>query len=282
MPIEIPYTFVAGTKAKASEVNADFNAVANFVDQLELDSAEMETLVTTLNESKANLNGLTNEIFRMADAVSDYDGVNLRTLRRLTANCKGTIFGFKVSKQSNTAVNATSGACWDSTYTDMITSSTNLIKDQSGLSANATYYVYVTSDKETGECELVISLSNATPELPTGYEYYRRLATVTTDGSGYIDSVTNDGDVEITGKVGFIGTRLATQTSPAQQNMWIKATHDGQDYSNCWVTIGDMNVSVTGGGKWSGSDALVLPIKKGQTFSYGGAVGWSVQFYSMS
>lgn len=189
MTIDIPYTFTAGTKAKASEVNADFNAVANFVNQLEVSNTELETLIETLQSSKADLTGNLSNIFRMADAVDNYDGVNLRTLRNLTQNSKDVIKGLVIAKQSDTSVNATAGSCWDSTYTSMITTDTSLIVDQANLSSNTTYYIYITQDKETQDCQLIISLSNSTPTLPAGYEYFRLLGRAITNYTGNIVEV---------------------------------------------------------------------------------------------
>ncbi len=280
MPIEIPYSFVAGTKAKASEVNANFNAIASFVDTLENNSAELESMISTLQTSKADVNGNASNLFRMKDAVSDYDGVNLRTLKRLTANSKDSVYGLRVSKQSNTSVNATAGACWDSAYTDMINSSTSLVAEQANLSANATYYVYVTSDKETGECQLIISLSNATPTLPSGYEYYRRLATVTTDSNGYIDTIANDNEPYLESRAGFIGSQLSSQSSPAQQNMWIYAKTSAND---SWFNVVVNGLPVGNGGnagKWGSTMSCLVPVKKGQPFSVTGS-GHTVKYYSM-
>lgn len=186
MTIDIPYTFVAGTKAKASEVNANFTAVANFVNQLEVANTELDVLIQGLQTSKADLTGSNSNVFRMADALDNYDGVNLRTFKSLTENSKAIINGLIISKQSNTSVNATAGSCWDSTYTSMITTNSSLIADQSNLSANTTYYVYITQDKETKDCELIISLSNASPTLPAGFEYFRLLGKAITDASGNI------------------------------------------------------------------------------------------------
>lgn len=283
MPIEIPYTFVAGTKAKASEVNADFNAVQIFVDQLENQSAEIETNVESLGTNKANKNGDSTEVFRMADASGVYDGVNLRTFNTLSANCKGVIFGFVVSKQSNTSVNATPGACYNSTYEKMIKSDTSLTKDQAGLSANATYYVYVTSDEETGNCELVISLSNSSPELPTGYEYYRRLAVITTDSNGYIDSVVNDSGVDLTSRQGFVGITLASQTSPAQQNMFIFVKCEGHEGNYYDVYVNGVRVAYKSTAReWGDGGSALIPVKRGQSFSVGiGGSGSQVAYYSM-
>lgn len=205
MPIEIPYTFIAGTKAKASEVNANFEAMKNFVDTLEVNSAGLEADITLLQTNKADLNGSVSEIFRMADAIGQYDGVNLRTLNKLTSNSKAVINGFRVSKQSNTAINATAGSCYDSNLAELIQSATSLTKDQPGMNANAKYYVYVTADRESGECQLVISLSDASPELPIGYELYRRLATISTDANGYISEVNNDTYEDYNQKFGNAG-----------------------------------------------------------------------------
>lgn len=229
MPIEIPYTFIAGSKAKASEVNANFDAIATFVDSLETGSAELESLITQMENSKANINGSLSEIFRMGDALTDYDGVNLRTFRKLTANSKGTIFGFELAKQSNISVNATPGACWDSTFTSMMVSNTSLVAEQSNLSANTTYYIYVTSDAQTQECQLIISLSNSNPTLPTGYEYYRQLGKAITDGNGYISYVETNGIANNTKT--FTGLNLGINGTT---NLSGYIPNDGQIYI-AWV-----------------------------------------------
>lgn len=193
MPLDIPYTFIAGTKAKASEVNADFDAITSFVDELETTSAELELSITQLQNSKADKNGDTTQIFREADAVADYDGVNLRTFKNLTENSKGEVYGFKLSKQSNTSVNATPGACWDSSFNYMIKSDTSLVASQANLSVNATYYIYVVMDTTTKECSLVIDLSNSSP---SGYSCYRQLGKIITDGNGYVSYVETYGDYD--------------------------------------------------------------------------------------
>ena len=51
MPLEIPYTFIAGTKAKASEVNSNFNAVKTLVDANEVNIAQNELDIQNLERS---------------------------------------------------------------------------------------------------------------------------------------------------------------------------------------------------------------------------------------
>lgn len=281
MPVEIPYTFIAGTKAKAKEVNDNFNALAIFVDQLELSNAELEVLVNQISATKADLNGDAGNRFQVADAIGNYDAINKHTFTNLTQNTKDTVSGFVISKQGNTSVNCTPGACWDSTYTAMISSSTSLVKDQSNLSANATYYVYVTSDKETGNCELVISLSNAEPELPTGYEYFRRLGYIKTDDNGYIDLVVSENDFANSGDLSELkattpgfpsGNVLTNSTSwTATENAWVFATWKGSNCNSTLAIDGRTIFSGTSGTDRTTSEKISFPIMEGHSFALSGS-----------
>lgn len=280
MPIEIPYTFIAGTKAKAKEVNDNFNAIAIFVDQLEVSNAELESLVNQISATKAELNGDSGNRFQVADALGNFDAINKRTLTNLTLNSRDCISGFVIAKQSNTSINCTPGACWDSTYTAMISSTTSLVKSQSNLQANGKYYVYVTSDKETGNCELVISLSNATPELPTGFEYFRQLGYFTTDSNGYIQSVHNTSQANLTNVISFpdynnpSGRSLGTSYT-ATQDGWVSlsirvnpnatATYEANFSINGTVVLKDNT--------WKYADCAfgMFPISKGDTYILSGS-----------
>lgn len=193
MVLEIPYSFVPGTKAKANEVNANFNAVKVFADTNETNIATNQADIQNLENNKADLNGNISNRFQVANPTGEYDAVNKQYFMDNIANTLDYIGGFKLTIQGNTSISASAGSCWDSTYEYMITSSTALTKDQSNLGQNATYYVYVCADKEGGSNELVFSLSNATPELPSGYDYFRMLGSFTTDSSGHISTVTSTG-----------------------------------------------------------------------------------------
>lgn len=225
MPINIPYTFVAGTKAKAAEVNADFQNIKEFVDGLEIDVDSATTAVASLQANKANLNGQADEIFSMADPVGDYDGVNKRTLINLTANTRDAVTGFVVSKQTNTSVNCTPGACWDVSYTKMIQKTTSMVKTFSALSANATYYIYVTMDATTENVDLSISTSSVTPEVTTNI-YYRRLATLITDSNGYVDIIIND----YVSSTNTSGLSLPDYASKQSKNVGTTYTADKNGY----------------------------------------------------
>ena len=76
MALIIPYTFKAGTKAKAAEVNANFQQTKQFVDSLETMIGEHDVELMSMKDNKADVNGSSNNRFRVADPVSSKDAVN--------------------------------------------------------------------------------------------------------------------------------------------------------------------------------------------------------------
>lgn len=200
----IPNTFIAGTKAKSGEVNENFTSLKLFVDTLETNQATNTTDILQLEQDKADLNGNYGQRFQVADATNSFDAINKQTLLNLVSNTQEVIKGFVLSKFNDTTVSATAGSCYDSTFVYMIKSDTSLSKAQANLGNNAKYYVYVCADKDNGNCKLVISLSNTTPELPAGFEYFRQLGYFTTDGSGKIRQVLNNDDT-VAGKISANG-----------------------------------------------------------------------------
>lgn len=193
---EIPYTFIAGTKAKANEVNGNFTSIKQFVDQLESNLATAELDINNLETNKADINGSQNEVFQVADAENNKDAVNLETLKAQTANSLDVIRGFIPSMSNAITISCTAGDCWDSTYEQMISSSTALSLQDTALAANTVYYIYVCYDKETSSCKLAFSTNSTTPTLPAGYDYFRKVGSFTTNGSGHIDIVSPLGTIQ--------------------------------------------------------------------------------------
>ena len=188
MVLEIPYTFEPGTKAKASEVNADFEAIKSFVDGNEQDIARIQEDILELENDKADKNGDILQRFNVADVATtggEYNAVNLQTYKKLSANTIDLIQGYQLAKFDNNSITAQPGSCYDSTKSIIITSDATLTATQANLTANATYYVYVTYDNET--LALVIDLSNS---APGGYTNYRQLGYFKTDSNGYINANT--------------------------------------------------------------------------------------------
>lgn len=276
---EIPYTFIAGTKAKANEVNGNFTSIKQFVDQLESNLATAELDISNLETNKADINGNQNEVFQVADAENNKDAVNLETLRAQTVNSLDVIRGFIPFMSNAITISCTAGNCWDSTYKQMINSYTALSLQDTALAANTTYYIYVCYDKETSSCKLAFSTNSITPTLPAGYDYFRMVGSFTTNSSGQIDTVYPIGSVDLSSRTGFIGTYLyalpinSTIVAPHNCFVYTKLAGNG---SYIIVQINGVEVSCqTSGSKWYNSTTTLIPVKKGQiiTIAGNGAVG---------
>ena len=215
MTLDIPYTFTPGTKAKANEVNENFLAVKNSFDENEDLLEEAQTDILNLDNNKANITGAIENRFQVADAINNYDAVNKQTFNKFTANTNDYIQGYQLSKFDNNTITAQPGSCYDSTHTEMLTSDSALTATQSNLSANTTYYVYVTGGG-TASITLVISLSNATPELPVGATVYRQIGYFVTDGNGYVSRVS--GPTNVTGDGQWVGTYAVLHSTGALGN----------------------------------------------------------------
>lgn len=270
----IPNIFVAGTKAKAGEVNENFSSCKQFVDLLETNVATNELDIQALETSKADVNGNYENRFQVADPSNTYDAVNKRTLTNLTANSKDVIQGFALSRFDNTTIAATAGSCWDSTYAYMISSGTSLTKTESSLSASSTYYVYVAEDEATSTCQLVISINSSTPDIPTDYDYYRKLGSFTTNSSGYIDKVSNVDTLNTSTVLGFpnyskASGRSAGTTYTASENGFISFAAR-MNSSSYWrqTTLTISGVIVAYAGVWDGHESFCtfVPVSKGDTY----------------
>lgn len=197
MPFDIPYTFIAGQKAKANEVNQNFLGVKQFIDILEQQGATNELDIATLESNKASINGNSGYRFQVADAINSMDAVNLNTLNDLTANSKYFIGGFDLAKQSAKSIRATAGSCYDSTMEEMITSTGTLTLNTSSAGNNVTRYIFVVWNEDTLTAQLAMSTSSSTPPMPAGFTHFRRLGQFTTNGSGNILTITKDGEFNV-------------------------------------------------------------------------------------
>lgn len=269
---EIPYTFIAGTKAKANEVNGNFTSIKQFVDQLESNLATAELDINNLETNKADINGNQDEVFQVADAENNKDAVNLETLKAQTANTLDVIRGFVPSKSNKNTISCTAGDCWDSTYEVIINSSTSLSLQDTTLAASTTYYIYVCYDKETSTCKLTFSTNNTTPTLPAGFDNFRRIGSFITDGDGVIDVVSAEGSVDLNNRIGFIGSNIGGQitsstTYTADQNHWVYARVGYREKANTTITVTIDGIEVAymrSGWKYDASSSVLIPVRKGQ------------------
>lgn len=84
MAITKPFTFVAGTKARANEVNQNFDVLYSEVNSIDSTLTSIDVDIQSLKDDKANINGNASQRFQVAPAVNSYDAVNLSQLKANT------------------------------------------------------------------------------------------------------------------------------------------------------------------------------------------------------
>ena len=281
MAFIIPFIFQAGTKAKANEVNQNFNAVKQFVDILEEDTATNQLNIYQLQNNKADLNGDSSQRFQAANAIVGKDVVNKDTLEAETKNARGYINGFTLSNTS-TKITATAGSCYNSTLEYLIDSPTALQVTLSGLATNSAYSVFVCGDSSgTNAPQLTYNIST-TPTLPSGLNIYRYIGYFHTDSDAKISVINQAGVKPLPIYSGFIGTLIKTING---STVGAGKTYKTVATSNCWVygylTSDNANVTLgiaqtrggsvsnvgrfgTGGSAHGETSSCLFPLKKGQ------------------
>lgn len=194
MSIAKPFTFVANTYAKSSEVNANFDTVYSQVNSNISAISQNAVDIENLENNKADINGNTAQRFAVADAITDSDAINKRTLKASIANSIDYISGFMITKDSgspNNTIIVSDGSCYDSTKTVVLNKTNSSTKTNDNQAANATYYIYVIGNSTGSNVDILISESGVTPGLPSGYSLYRQIGYYTTDSSNNISTITS-------------------------------------------------------------------------------------------
>lgn len=192
MSIVKPFTFVAGTKAKAGEVNDNFDILYTQVNANITNIANVEGELQTLSSTKANINGDSTQRFTVADAVSSGDAINKRTLFNQISNTIDYIGGLTISKDSgspNDTILIDQGAAYDSTKEVVLKLDVLTSKQNSHQSANTAYYVYIIGNATSSSVDILISTEPNVPALPTSYTRYRKIGSYTTDDNGNISVI---------------------------------------------------------------------------------------------
>lgn len=183
-----PYTFTAGTKARASEVNANFDALYTEVNSLESRIIDYESQIQYLQNTKADINGSYLNRFAVANPITNYDAVNKQYLQNATANSIAYINGLGITKVGDATISVDAGSCYDSTNTQLLVLENSLEKQNQTQAASSVYYVYLIG-KATGNEDILISALSIDPNLPDEYLYYRRIGSYTTDSDNKITQI---------------------------------------------------------------------------------------------
>lgn len=223
MALIIPYTFKAGTKAKAAEVNANFQQTKQFVDSLETLIGEHDVELMSIKDNKADVNGSSSNRFRVADPVSSKDAVNKSFLTNAIENTIEVIRGLKCTKNSYSVITVSPGMCYDSTAKNIIRSYNYINYTTPKKIKNTKYNIFICGNDTDGDVAIRISTNNLTPDVPTGYTYYRKIGSLRTDANGNIAYVYSgddyDDDIRIT-------------------QIWRDGYNYYKIYSNGWVEQG--------------------------------------------
>ena len=289
--LQIPYIFQAGTKAKAQEVNDNFSAVAQEVNANGSEIASAKQNITTLTNTKADLNGSGLNRFSVASPINSGDAVNKGYLSNLVATA---IFGLNISKADVDYITCTKGAAFDSTNTTVLGFNEDVSKQNANQSANTTYYVYIVGNQDGTATDLHFSTSSDNPALPAGYTLFRKLGYfVTNDDSEIVDvfgnAAASQTDIQnvVSSSTGYPDlTRGVTKTwntdYSADEDGWVKMScinHDGNTMS---LLVNNIVVSGITYQSVGGAQGIVFNymIKKGWNYkAIGGNSAHSLVFY---
>lgn len=285
MSIAKPFTFVANTYAKASEVNANFDTVYSQVNTNISGIAQNATDIDNLENNKADINGSSSQRFAVADAITDTDAINKRTLRTSIANSMDYISGFTITKDSgspNNTIIVSAGSCYDSTKTVVLNKANSSTKTNDNQAANATYYIYVIGNATGSSIDILISESGVTPGLPSGYTLYRQIGYYTTDSNNNIKTITQLSNSvifnisEISPDYNSRQTKSVDTTYTADEPGWVNVYAQSTNAATTYYYINGVSYSLSSNGNYdtdtAGAGAWFL-VDVGDTYRLSSS-GW--------
>lgn len=192
MTLYLPYTFVGGTAAKAQEVNANFQQTKNYIEDLETTYANYGSLISNLQSGKADVNGSSSQVFRVAYPTGGTDAVNRGYLFRFAEWLQYVISGMHITIVDDDTISVGLGGCFDTTGNYIIENKNPYTTGSYGssLSANATYSVWVKAPTDniiTSVTGLYLVGQNDSPGILPN-EVIKRIGYVTTDGNAHFTS----------------------------------------------------------------------------------------------
>lgn len=191
--VDVPNTFVPGEVASATEVNDNFNALRDGINQNSSYISNIEDDVSNLQENKADKNGNSSEPFKVGTATLSTHAINKGTLERYIGNLVDYISGLEIVRDDDHNVLVYDGQCYDQqTKQTLLILSTSSGEERGstvleiGTQINATYNIFITGDVEGEDIEL----NATTGSIPdNSAPRFRKIGEVGTDGDGNISSI---------------------------------------------------------------------------------------------
>lgn len=297
MAITKPYTFQAGTKARASEVNQDFDILYSEVNRLGTEILNIGVDIQDVSDGKANVNGNATQRFQLANPENSYDGVNKGYLEKSIANIKDYISGYIITKDTDNSIIVSPGSCYDSTFTTVLNTTGNITKENINQGAGLTYYVYVIGDSTGAQTDILLSSKSVNPDTPSGYSLHRLLGSFITDEDSKIseiiyygnDPFKNNNIESILNLIALDYANGISISSVPTTSKTYKAPDNGAYIATTFRNSGTVTLYINGvstpyitrdtaqGGSYNN---MYVPLKKGDTIGWNSGLDYHVaRFY---
>jgi len=194
MSIVKPFTFTAGTKARANEVNQDFDVLYTEVNNNASDIIRNANDIDNLESNKADKEGSVSNPFNVKDitTTSTTQAVNAQSMRKAITPLFNYISGLIISKDSNSpndTILVQPGSCYDSTNSVVLSLSGITSKRNEEQGPSDTYYVYIIGNTEGTSTDILISELSSNPNMPEGYSKFRLIGSYDTDSDNNITNI---------------------------------------------------------------------------------------------
>jgi len=269
MTFQIPNTFIPGTKAKANEVNENFNAV----------KTEFASHAALIAQNTKSISAINTNITTDLNNKLGYEDM------------PDIVSGLTLSYLDGT-LTIKAGFCMDSTRQKFMRLKTEFYKDttkvfaqgsnnglmfESNIDASSTYNVFLIA-KEDSTTD-VIATKDEIPRLTEDFVYFAKIGNFYTDENGAISQTfphSSLSELFIAGSIGFNTfpdyTRGVSKAwgaeHVAEENGWLYAYSYAweQTFTNPILQISGVRFNVAGCAGMYACSSIFHPVSKGETY----------------
>ena len=232
MTVNKPYTFTAGTKARAEEVNTDFDVLYTQVNTNISNIARNKVDIESLDANKADLHGSASNKFAVGNPDNASDAMNKQTFFKQIANTVDYIGGLTITKSNSNTIIVDPGACYDREGEVILKLDNSTSKQNTSQVASTTYYVYLVSTNADGSNPSIVIDTNSVQPGDTPPSKYRHIGTYKTNGANDIESIITDPNKEFDGQPvnAYVGLNSSTGAGYYLIDLYDYLPHDGSTY----------------------------------------------------